>query len=150
MQKTKVFFIDLAISNKVRHTCEVVGKLYEQGFTITVYTSNSSSKHTLDRMLWTWEQDSFIPHTTKIHFSSMDEPVLITEEENIPVITDALIQFDPLPTEKLSAYKLIIDFAEVYDSTKKIKSRERYKKIRSSGNFELEYLKLGEFLRKQV
>ena len=80
----------------------------------------------------------------------MDEPVLITEEENIPVITDALIQFDPLPTEKLSAYKLIIDFAEVYDSTKKIKSRERYKKIRSSGNFELEYLKLGEFLRKQV
>ena len=147
MQKTKVFFIDLAVSNKIRHTCEVVEKLYQDGFSITVFTANSSQKHAIDRMLWTWKQESFIPHTSEINPSStMDEPVIITDEQNIPIQTDALVQFDPLPMEKLPAYKLVVDFAEVYDNARLLKSRERYKRIRDNGNFELSYLKLGEFL----
>ncbi len=151
MQKTKVFFIDLAVSNKIRHTCEIVEKLYEKGLSITVFTASSSQKHTLDRMLWTWKQDSFIPHTSEMDSGgAMIEPVFITDRQELPLITDALVQFDPLPQDKLTNYKLVVDFAEVYDNSKLIKSRERYKSIRDSGIFELEYLKLGEFLSKKL
>ena len=76
----------------------------------------------------------------------MDEEVFITDDQNIPVQTDALVQFDPLPLEKLAAYKLVVDFAEVYDKTRLLKSRERYRQIRDNDSFELSYLKLGEFL----
>lgn len=151
MQKIKVYFIDLSISNKTRHTCDIVEKLYEQGFSVTVFTKDSSQKHTLDRMLWTWKQESFIPHTTEIDpDSDTDEAVLLTEQEDLPVRTDAVVLYDPLPPEKLHKYQLVVDFAEVYDKARLQKSRQRFKQLRDIGEFELEYLKLGEFLGKEL
>ena len=74
---------------------------------------------------------------------------MITTNQQYFQATEALIQYDPLPVELLTQYKLIIDFAEVYHSDKKIASRVRYKALRDSEKYDLHFTQLGTILSKK-
>ena len=65
----------------------------------------------------------------------------------LPVATDALIFFDPLQSAPLDQYRYIIDFAEIYHPEKLKLSRERYKKLKDLERYNLEFNKLGAFLK---
>ncbi|MCD4692990.1 MAG: hypothetical protein K8R79_08760, partial [Calditrichales bacterium] len=62
--------------------------------------------------------------------------------------TEALVLFDPLPIDYFDLYKIVIDFAEVYSPQKTKESRTRYKQVRDADNYDLKFIKLGEFLKQ--
>lgn len=149
MHKPYVVFIELKIASKNRYTCDIAEKLYDNGISVTIFTNDTRSATQLDDLLWTWKQESFVPHSVVQQKENASDPVLITHEtEKLPQ-TDALILYDPLPREALADYKLILDFAEIYHSEKKLESRKRYKILRDSGKFELHFTQLGTILAKK-
>lgn len=148
MTAPKALFIELKIASKDRYVCEIVEKLYNHKQTITVYTENKQDASKLNDLLWTWKQESFIPHAHIEDQSNSETRVLLTSDANKLPATESIILHHPLSTEKLEKYGLVIDFAEVYHSGKKKESRERYKKLRDSGKFEVDFLQLGAFLSK--
>ena len=103
----------------------------------------------LDNLLWTWKQDSFIPHQIYNGSSAGDSPVLICDSAENLSSTQALILFDPLPVTALTKYNLIIDFAEIYHADKKLQSRERFREMRDSNNFDIHFTHLGALLSKK-
>ncbi len=147
MEKASVIFIDLSISNKIKYICDIVEKLYDNDVAVTIYTGEKHTAQNIDRQLWIWKQESFIPHTiSDLPERAKDESVIITTNPDIESGGGALILYDPLPMEKFETYTLVIDFAEVYSSDLLQKSRQRFKAIRDSERYRLEYKKLGAFL----
>ena len=151
MDKQKVYFIDLPVNNKPRYVCDITEKIYSSKLSCTIYCAAEQSARLLDKLLWTWKQESFVPHTICPSPSALDtlpEPILITSKLPLDHKTDALILFDP-PEDRaiFSPFKIIIDFAETYDAIKVEQSRKRYKDILDSGKYELHFLKLSEFLK---
>ena len=78
-----------------------------------------------------------------------NEQVLISNSIENLHSTQALILHDPLPIDILQKYKLIIDFAEIYHSDKKVESRKRFKELRESNNFDIHFTHLGAILSKE-
>ena len=148
MASSTIFFIELNVPNKFRHTCDIIENFYEKNIPTTVYVNDNKNASNLDRQLWVWKQESFIPHIFLNSFTDLpDESIIITSNDNFPILTDALILFDPYYSDSFSQYKYIIDFAEIYHPAKLKISRERYKKLKNLEQYNLEFFKLGAFLK---
>ncbi len=149
MAKPIIYFIELAVAQKPKYICEISEKLYNLGKQIHIFTSEKKDGRFLDQLLWTWKQDSFIPHSLSDENEETDAVQICTVA--LPATAaEALILFDPLSPEPFEAYSMIIDFAETYDKQKLNASRVRYKQVRDSGRFEVRFLKLGAFLGQDM
>ncbi len=146
MKQGKVYFIELAVSNKPKYTCDITEILCTLGKRVNIFTANDKDANFIDQLLWTFKQDSFIPHA-RTEFAE-DEPVIIYSKPEIERSADALILFDPINRNEINGHELIIDFAETYDKKRLQDSRQRYKEFRDDENCQVEFLKLGAFLRK--
>jgi DNA polymerase-3 subunit chi len=143
-----IFFIELNVQNKFRHTCDIIENFYEKNIPTSVYVNDSKNASNLDRQLWVWKQESFIPHIVLNEFTDPpDESVIITTSTTFPVISETLVLFDPYFSDSFNQYKYIIDFAEVYHPKKLQLSRERFKQLKNLGYNNLQFFKLGTFLK---
>jgi DNA polymerase-3 subunit chi len=149
----KVYFIDLPVNNKPRYICDIAEKIYTMGIKSTIYCRTEQSAQLLDKLLWTWKQESFVPHTLNIPENQQDaisEPVIISNSMPVKHQTDALILFDPLnEVSHFSSYKIIIDLAETYNPVKAEESRNRYRFFMKKEDFSLQFVKLGIFLKQK-
>jgi len=142
----KVVFIVLNSAIKSRIVCDLAEKCYLDGKRLVIYTEKNESCTALDAMLWTWKQQSFIPH--KCIDSLMEthpEPVILTNNIETVADYDTLLLHDPLPVDILEKFSVVIDFAEKYDSTAIEASRLRFKIYRDK-KYSIDTLQPGEFL----
>lgn len=147
MPKTKVVFIELAIARKAKYLCDIVEKAYAGGLRVHIICESAAEAEHINQELWTWKQDTFIPHNlTQNLESDLIEPVLINTDSYFPNEAELLILYDPADNTLFSKYKLVVDFAETYDPEKLKRSRNRYKEILNHPDFDLEFTKLGSFL----
>ncbi len=51
------------MTEKYRVACRIANKAYTQGLKVFMRTDDSQQSATLDKMLWTFSQNSFVPHT---------------------------------------------------------------------------------------
>jgi len=148
MAKPIVLFIELKIASKSKYVCEIAEKLFQNNITLSIFAEAKSAVQ-IDNLLWTWKQDSFIPHQIYNGSSAGDSPVLICDSADNLSSTQALVLFDPLPMKALTNFNLIIDFAEIYHADKKVQSRQRFKEMRDSSNFDIHFTHLGALLSKK-
>lgn len=147
MEKSQIFFIELPTSNKLKFVCDITERFYNQNHPVAIYAGDPKSVTQIDQLLWTWKQDSFIPHS---RYSEQDNtPVTLYAPGEEIMDTKVLIQFEPFSFEEMSRFTYVIDFAEMYDKTRLNDSRRRYKELRDSGRYTIEFLKLGAFLNKK-
>ncbi|MBD3224436.1 MAG: hypothetical protein GF313_06890 [Caldithrix sp.] len=146
--KPQLLFIELRVSGKDRLICDIAEKFYELGNSILIYVEAHNQAYHLDQLLWTWKQESFVPHLyVQDDVSQPEEPVIISTQNPQSYNCDVLILHDPAKPETLADFRQIIDFAELYNKDKHQASRIRFKEARDSGLFELEFQKTGEFFR---
>jgi len=50
------------LQEKERFTCRLVEKAWHQGYRIYIHTDSIEQTERLDNLLWTFKQDSFLPH----------------------------------------------------------------------------------------
>ena len=148
MAKPIVLFIELKIASKNKYVCDIAEKLFQNKITVNIYAEEKNCTQ-LDNLLWTWKQESFIPHIISDRTQQPNGHVIISSSSENLVATQAVILLDPLPPEVLQNYSLIIDFAEIYHSDRKIASRQRFKIMRDSQNFDIHFTQLGAFLSKK-
>ena len=49
-------------SARLQLACRLIEKAYKQKHRIYIHTENSNDAHQLDELLWTYREDSFLPH----------------------------------------------------------------------------------------
>jgi DNA polymerase III subunit chi len=147
MDKTEVIFIELPAEEKLRYICDITEKLFLSGESICIHVKDENVAKSLDTLLWTWKEESFIPHvvTNKADLFT-DEQVIISDKFASGREMSTLILYEPTTPQEFDKYKYIFDFAETYDETRLKNSRERYKQLKEKYKFKLSFMKLGAFL----
>jgi len=145
--KPVILFVELKLAAKNKYICEIAEKLYHNKISVCIYSPENFTQ--IDHLLWTWKQESFIPHQIYSNINKNLEPVIISNSQESLASSQAIILNNPLPSEYLLKYNLIIDFAEIYRSDKKEESRQRFKKLRDTGEFDIHFSQLGAILAKK-
>ena len=69
--------------------CRLIDLVYRKGHQIYVHTSTAEQAKTLNEQLWTFKEDSFVPHS--LHSEAMDVPIKIGFDHEPEEHQDVLI-----------------------------------------------------------
>ncbi|MBL4803645.1 MAG: DNA polymerase III subunit chi [Alphaproteobacteria bacterium] len=87
----------------------LVAKALSKGHRIVIKTSDEKEAERLNGHLWTYDPNSFIPHGTKKDGHESDQPVWLTDNNEIPNGADVLILTHNTEHGDLGQFKLICD-----------------------------------------
>ena len=141
-----IVFIVLNSAVKSRIVCDLAEKCYLNNQRLVIYTKSEEECKKIDSLLWSWKQQSFVPHKyINILTESQKEPIVLTTNIDTTLDYNTILLVDPLPVEKVLQFSKVIDFAEKYDSQGIELSRQRYKDYKEQ-NLTISTLQPGEFL----
>ena len=131
---TQVEFVKLKRPERAGVLCDLAEAYYLDGQRVLVMTQDDNQGITLDRFMWTWKKNAFVPHvfdngSVECH----DEPVVIVSAESNPNGAGVLIMGVPCSVEFIRQFRHVVDFAETYDETRLLESRERFRSYRELG-----------------
>ena len=89
--------------------CRIVEKAYQLGHRVYVRTGNADDTNVLDDLLWTFSQNSFVPHQLSIEGYSRESPVVIGEHPPSTENPDVVISVADDPVSDFLAYLLIVE-----------------------------------------
>jgi DNA polymerase-3 subunit chi len=112
--------------------CKLTEKAYKLGQRIHLCTTDDSEAETLDRMLWTFRQGSFIPHQRLDAARAPNAPVTISSGSDAPPPVDLLIN---LADEVPAFYGQFARIAEIIDGSAECREagRSRHRFYRQHG-----------------
>ena len=121
---------DSSNQNTLRTVCRIAEKAFLAGHIVHICTRNEKENETLDSLLWTFRDRSFIPHEISTSITS-NCPVTISTE-NGPREANLLINLTYKTPENLEQFQRI---AEIIDSNDESinAGRERYRFYREKG-----------------
>ena len=129
MDNSAIFYI-LDPDDDINYcTCKIIKKFYEEGKKILVSSKNSILIDDLNKLLWTFEQLSFIPHSTSKDYDSFT-PVLLTETgyKNDSIIKkdyNIFINLDDEVKTDYYNYEIVIELVSGNEHQKNL-AREKY------------------------
>jgi len=115
------------------YVCKLVEKGFKENFKpIYIQTKNHKQAEQLDKLLWTFRQESFIPHAILNDSETLTAPVQIGWHKNSLDAAEAIINLsENIPNANISTKKIheIVDA----DGILKEKARERWKHYKTEG-----------------
>ncbi len=132
MGETKIIFIDTEKYGKDKSLALATEKFYNLGEKILILTSSKERGEFLDDFLWTFKQQSFLPHTFSEEIVK-DEPIVITIAEKNLNGANVLILDAPVSTDFMKEFSYVVDFADRTTSSSLQESRKRFKKYKDTG-----------------
>ncbi len=129
-EQADYYILDTAQRNdKLRFICRLTHKIYRSGKQCYLYCEPPLQTE-LDHLLWTFRQDSFIPH--QIHHPNESEhavPVLIGQQPTAANPDDVLLILTPEEPSAavLQAFKRLADFVCKKDPQEQQLGRLRYR-----------------------
>jgi DNA polymerase-3 subunit chi len=116
----------------LRAACRVVEKAWSQGLRVHVLAADDEQASCMDEMLWTFRQDSFVPHERWRADEPPDAQVLIATPACVAQDADVLVN---LGAAVPSWYRQCGRIAELVaaDPVHKASGRERYRMYRDAG-----------------
>ena len=107
--------------------CRIVEKAYRLGHRVYVRTGNADDTSVLDDLLWTFSQNSFVPHQLSAEIDSRESPVFIGEHPPAAEGADVVISVADDPVSNFTAYPRIVEIVGYADNEKSSgRSRLRY------------------------
>jgi DNA polymerase-3 subunit chi len=110
-------------------------KTLERNWRAAVQVTTEERQAALDDHLWTFTEDSFLPHGTDREAHAADQPVLITLSEDNP--SKASVRFlaegADLPPD-MGAYQRIVILFDGNDSQALALAREQWRKVKAEGH----------------
>ncbi len=119
-------------SGRALLACRLADKAYNLGHTVYILAASDAQAAALDDLLWTFRQDSFIPHERYPLVGEEGSPVLVGTVLPAEATAQVLINFaDRLP-EGFERFERVV---ELVDQNPEVlaKSRERFKQYREQG-----------------
>jgi len=128
------FYILSGNTTASRFSCTVASKAFAQGHTVHIFTSDPGEAESLDNLLWTFHDISFLPHA-RVNDTATDTPVSIGWPGAATPDADVLINLTNAVPECVSAFARVVEIV-ADEPAQKERGRERYKYYRDKG-FEL-------------
>lgn len=133
----------LDTKDKEKRIFEIVLNQYNENHKIILYTNNEERADYLDRFLWIYKQETFIPHKIfkYVEEESMENIAIVFEEIN-PINAKKIILDMPCSLNFAKQFYEIYDFVDSSTAKTLKESRERFKQYKNAGfsmNYEKDY-----------
>lgn len=142
MSRQRVEFINLsqAGGDGLSAAARLAAYHYGQGRKLLIVAQDQAEAQNMDERLWTYEQNSFVPHAVAGGPDQDQEPVLIDLKPGNSNGADVLISLH-LPGEPLSQdFNLIILMIPNEDGPELKACRDLYAKLRDAGQAEVVHI----------
>lgn len=114
-----------------RLVCNLVEEAYNQENNILLLCENEESCETLDKLLWTFKDVSFIPHEKKLQNKILTQHTHITKKKYSLILMNLTYSFP----DSFETYDRVIEMSG-YDENSRQKARLNFKRYQAM-NFEI-------------
>lgn len=131
---TEVLFYHLTESKLETALPGLVERSLARGWRVVVQCGSGERLAALDNVLWTWRDESFIPHSALRDGSEAHQPVWLTTGEDNP--NGAAIRFlvDGATASGLSGYERAVYLFDGHVEEELARARERWKVEKEAGH----------------
>lgn len=112
--------------------CRLTDKAYNLGHTVYLLAASDPQAAALDDLLWTFRQDSFIPHERYPSTDAQGSPVLIGTTLPVNDPAQVLINFTDCLPEGFERFERIVELVDQHPAVLAA-SRERFRQYREQG-----------------
>lgn len=117
---------------RLAKTGRLIDEAYQQGRKIYIHTKSEAAAFELDESLWTFEDNSFIPHNLIREQEQLPPPVQIGFADDLPKSRDILINLSDSVLDYSHQFRRIIEIVP-NDEQCKAQLREHFKQYRAQG-----------------
>ncbi len=119
-------------------------KSLDRGWRAVVHASSEERIEALDAHLWTWRDDSFLPHGTWRDAEAAQQPIMLTVNDDNPngAVVRFLIEGAAMPSDA-AAYQRVVVLFDGEDPDAVETARARWGEAKSAG-FEVTYWQADE------
>ena len=110
--------------------CRLIDMVYRKGHQIYVHTSAEEQAKTLNEQLWTFKEDSFVPHS--LHSEAMDVPIKIGFDHEPEEHQDVLINLSGQIPHFFSRFDRVAEIVPADQNSRK-SARENYAYYKERG-----------------
>lgn len=131
---SEILFYHLTESKLEDALPPLLDKSLERGWRVVVQTGTVERRDALDTHLWTWREESFLPHGTDAQPHPADQPVLLTIGPGNA--NEATVRFlvDGAEPPTLDAYDRVIFMFDGHDQAELDTARGHWKRLKGEGH----------------
>ena len=133
--RSDVWFYHLQRASLAETLPRLVVKARAAGWRVAIRTTSEERRDALDDLLWTFEEESFLPHAAETDPHAAEEAVLVQASERDVNAPDAVLLVDgaPLPDD-VSRYARLILIFDGADDAALAAARERWRAVKAAGH----------------
>ncbi|MEQ1588895.1 MAG: DNA polymerase III subunit chi [Gallionella sp.] len=128
--------------DKLRTACQLSHKAMQSRVRVMFSTPDSSTSHALDKLLWEFPANAFIPHCLSNTAEAETIPVVINHDDDKFPDHELLISLHPQTINFFSRFERVIEIVSVDEADSRM-GRERYKFYKDRG-FEIRHIDLNQ------
>ncbi|MDR0253183.1 MAG: DNA polymerase III subunit chi [Brucellaceae bacterium] len=112
----------------------LVDRSLERGWRVTIQMTSEERRDELDRLLWTWNNASFLAHGTDVQPHAEHQPALLTTTTDN--LNGATVRFVVEGAEIVDAekYDRLVVMFDGHDASQLTKAREQWKSLKAAGH----------------
>jgi DNA polymerase-3 subunit chi len=130
---TEVLFYHLEHQPLERVLPALVERTLERGWRAVVQAGSEERVDALDTLLWTWREDSFLPHGTRRDGNAELQPVYLTTGTDNPNGATVRFLVDGAEADDLTGYERVVYLFDGRDAGVLETARERWKAAKAAG-----------------
>lgn len=130
---TEVLFYQLERQPLDRVLPGLLEKTLERGWRAVVQAGGKERLEALDALLWTYSEESFLPHGTVSDGFADRQPIFLTIEDKNPNSAQVRFFVDGAECPDFSGYERIVYLFDGRDETERGLARRQWKTARDSG-----------------
>lgn len=131
---TEVLFYHLTESKLTDALPPLLEKSLERGWRVAVQVADEASRDLLDQHLWTFRDDSFLPHASDLAEDPGEQPILIgVGPDNL---NGATVRFclEGVPAGEVGAYDRLVYLFDGHDQAQLDAARGEWKRLKGEGH----------------
>lgn len=129
---TEVLFYHLEQQPLDRVLPMLLEKTLERGWNGVVRAGNQERLEALDNALWTYSDESFLPHATAKDGNSELQPIYLTTGEEIPNSAGVLFLVDGADTDDFKSFVRVVHLFDGHDGDAVALARRQWKAAKAA------------------
>jgi DNA polymerase-3 subunit chi len=131
---SEILFYHLTESKLEDALPPLLDKSLERGWRVVVQTGTAERRDALDTHLWTYREESFLPHGTDDQPNATDQPVLLSNGPDNANAATVRFLVDGAVPPPLDGYDRVIFMFDGHDQPELDAAREHWKRLKGEGH----------------
>lgn len=120
------------VRNREQALCQLVGKALAAGQTMNILTESTAASAVLDRLLWEFPQNSFLPHCGPENPNAARAPILIDHRPELLPARPLLFNWTEQVAAGFERYERVVEIVDT-DEEMRSRGRERWRAYQALG-----------------